>query len=65
MLRVFITLVAALAAVSFPIYLVIWLIRLLLLCIFGPVIWFGVMLCRKVHAWRGRRARKLLASKGR
>ena len=65
MLRLIVTLVAALAAVSFPIYLVIWFVRLLLLCIFGPVIWFGVMLCRKVHAWKRRRTRKLLVCKGR
>ena len=63
--KLILTLVVALAAVSFPIYLVIWLIRLLLLTICLPVFWFGLMVYRKLSDWKGRKERKLLASKGR
>ena len=59
-MRILVLLVAAFAAVSFPIYLVVFTLRLLLMLILAPIIGLVLGATWKVREWSNRRSTKTI-----
>jgi hypothetical protein len=58
MFKFLLVLIAALAAVTFPIYFVIFMLRVMILAIVGPILGIFMAICWKMNVWSEKRKGK-------